>query len=126
MDRLMPRQLDVRASEILLAAVKAHNVKVLLSTEVIAVKGDDKVSSVIARSRGSAADDAGQPIACDMVIYSVGIRPNKKIYENTPLQTNIGVNCWMLIEHTNIDNIYAAGDIAEYNGRVGGLMDHSN
>lgn len=120
MDRLMPRQLDVRASEILLAAVKAHNVKVLLSTEVIAVKGDDKVSSVIARSRGSAADDAGQPIACDMVIYSVGIRPNKKIYENTPLQTNIGV----IVDahmHTNIDNIYAAGDIAEYNGRVGGL-----
>lgn len=120
MDRLMPRQLDVRASEILLSAVKAHNVKVLLSNEVIAVKGADKVNSVIARSRGSAADDAGQPIDCDMVIYSVGIRPNKKIYENSPLHTNIGV----LVDehmHTNIDNIYAAGDIAEYNGRVGGL-----
>jgi nitrite reductase (NADH) large subunit len=119
MDRLMPRQLDIRASEILLNAVKAQNVKVYLSTEVLAIKGDDKVSSVIARSR-NASEGSEQSLTCDMVIYSVGIRPNKKIYENTDIQTNIGV----IVDdhmHTNIDNIYAAGDITEYCGRVGGL-----
>lgn len=121
MDRLMPRQLDVRASEILLNAVKAHNAKVFLSTEVLAIKGDDRVSSVIVRNRNSSGTaDSEQSIACDMVIYSVGIRPNKGLYENTDIKTNIGV----VVDdhmHTNIENIYAAGDIAEYSGRVGGL-----
>jgi nitrite reductase (NADH) large subunit len=61
-----------------------------------------------------------QSIACDMVIYSVGIRPNKKLYENTSIQTNMGV---IVNDHmqTSLDNVYAAGDIAEYCGRVGGL-----
>jgi nitrite reductase (NADH) large subunit len=120
MDRLMPRQLDYKASEILLKAVEASNAKVLLNTEVIAIKGQDKVESVIAKSRNSTDGDAGQSINCDMVIYSVGIRPNKKLYENTTILTNIGVlvNDQM---QTNIENIYAAGDIAEYCGKIGGL-----
>ena len=120
MDRLMPRQLDHKASEILLKAVEASNAKVLLNTEVIAIKGQDKVESVIAKSRNSTDGDAGQSINCDMVIYSVGIRPNKKLYENTTILTNIGVlvNDQM---QTNIENIYAAGDIAEYCGKIGGL-----
>lgn len=120
MDRLMPRQLDHKASEILLKAVEASNAKVLLNTEVIAIKGQDKVESVIAKSRYSTDGDAGQSINCDMVIYSVGIRPNKKLYENTTILTNIGVlvNDQM---QTNIENIYAAGDIAEYCGKIGGL-----
>ncbi|TAH62932.1 MAG: NAD(P)/FAD-dependent oxidoreductase, partial [Anaerolineaceae bacterium] len=126
MDRLMPRQLDTRASEILLKSVKASNAKVLLSTEVIAINGDDKVSSVIIKNKNSAeksdveSSTAKQSIDCDMVIYSVGIRPNKKLYENTDILTNIGV---IVDEYmrTNLENIYAAGDIAEYCGRVGGL-----
>ena len=121
MDRLMPRQLDTRASEILLNTVKSYNTKVLLSTEVIAIKGNEKVNSVIAKDRNSSeGTNAEQSLACDMVIYSVGIRPNKKLYENTDIQTNIGV---IVDDHmrTNYDNIYAAGDIAEYCGRVGGL-----
>lgn len=121
MDRLMPRQLDERASEILLDAVKSHNAKVFSGTEVIAIKGDDKVSSVVTRRRNAPEEAPDiQIISCDMVIYSVGIRPNTKIYENTGIRTDKGV----IIDehmHTNIDNIYAAGDIAEFCGRVGGL-----
>ena len=120
MDRLMPRQLDYKASEILLKAVEASNAKVLLNTEVIAIKGQDKVESVIAKSRNSTDGDAGQSINCDMVIYSVGIRPNKKLYENTTILTNIGVLVNEQMQ-TNIENIYAAGDIAEYCGKIGGL-----
>lgn len=120
MDRLMPRQLDARASEILLNAVKASNTKVLLSTEVIAIEGNDKVEAVVTKSRNTTEDNMKQSIACDMVIYSVGIRPNKKLYENTSIQTNMGV---IVNDHmqTSLDNVYAAGDIAEYCGRVGGL-----
>ena len=121
MDRLMPRQLDTRASEILLNTVKSYNTKVLLSTEVIAIKGNEKVNSVIAKDRNSSeGTNAEQSLACDMVIYSVGIRPNIKLCENTSIQTHMGV---IVDDHmrTNLENIYAAGDIAEFCGKVGGL-----
>ncbi len=121
MDRLMPRQLDTRASEILLNAVTSYNTKVLLSSEVITIKGDEKVKAVVTKNRNtSVGTNAEQSIECDMVIYSVGIRPNIKICDNTSIQINKGV---IVDDHmrTNLDNIYAAGDITEYDGRVGGL-----
>ena len=112
MDRLMPRQLDVRASEILKFAVESSNVKVNLSTQIVGLTGDNQVTG--ARTKNS------EIISCNMVIYSVGIRPNIKLYEATVIQMNHGV---IVDDHlrTNIENIYAAGDIAEFEGRVGGL-----
>jgi nitrite reductase (NADH) large subunit len=55
-----------------------------------------------------------------MIIYSVGIRANKELLEGTPVKTNLGVLVNDRME-TNIENIYAAGDVAEFNGRIGGL-----
>lgn len=121
MDRLMPRQLDSRASEILKKAVEATNTKVVLNTEVVAISGDTKVDGALLKNRNaSSQSESGDYIACDMVIYSVGIRSNKKLYENTAININMGV---IVDDHmrTNLDNVYAAGDITEYNGKVGGL-----
>ncbi|MDF2859412.1 MAG: pyridine nucleotide-disulfide oxidoreductase [Neobacillus sp.] len=112
MDKLMPRQLDPRASEILKKAVEASNVKVFLGTQVTTITGEDKVNGVVTQS--------GDTFNCDMIVYSVGIRPNKKIYESTSIDMNLGV----VVNHhmqTSLENIYAAGDIAELNGKVGGL-----
>lgn len=112
MDRLMPRQLDTRASEILKNAVERFHIKVLLNTEVVKLIGDSEVQGAMTK--------ADNKIDCDMVIYSVGIRPDKRLYENTPIETDKGV----LVNHrmqTNLPDVYAAGDIAELDGRVGGL-----
>lgn len=112
MDRLMPRQLDVRGSEILKNAVESSQIKVLLGTQITELTGDAAVSA--ARTKND------ETIPCDMVIYSVGIRPNKTLYVNTPLKTNQGVQVDNRMK-TNIDNIYAAGDIAEFEEKIGGL-----
>jgi nitrite reductase (NADH) large subunit len=112
MDRLMPRQLDVRASEIVKNAVEGFNVEVKLGTQIVEVTGESAVTG--------AKTKAGETMDCDMIIYCVGIRPNKKIFENTAIQSNLGI---IVDQHmrTNFDNIYAAGDVAEFEGRVGGL-----
>jgi nitrite reductase (NADH) large subunit len=112
MDRLMPRQLDVRASEILKNAVEGFNVKVKLDTQIVEITGENAVTGAKTKN--------GETLDCDFVIYCVGIRPNKKIVENTAIQTNMGI---IVDDHmrTNNENIYAAGDVAEFEGRVGGL-----
>lgn len=110
--RLMPRQLDKRASEILQKAIEESKIKVLLNTQIQKITGEDKVEGIISKD--------GSIIDCDMIIYSVGIRPNIKLLENTDIKTNLGVLVTDRMQ-TNIKNVYAAGDVAELNGKVGGL-----
>lgn len=111
MDRLMPRQLDTKGSELLKKAVEDCGAKILLGTEVTKLTGNDKVS-------GAETKD-GQLIGCDMVIYSVGVRANIGLYKDSPIKINRGV---IVDDHmrTSEANIYAAGDVAEF-GRYSGL-----
>ena len=111
MDRLMPRQLDSKGSAILKKAVENCDAKILLATEITKITGDDEVSGALTKD--------GLSVDCDMVIYSVGIRSNVGLYKNTPIKINRGV---VVDEHmrTSEDNIYAAGDVAEF-GPYSGL-----
>jgi nitrite reductase (NADH) large subunit len=111
-ERLMPRQMDKRASEILSRAIESFNIKLFLNTQIKKLNGKDEVEGVTAENGGT--------IDCDMVIYSVGIRANKKFLENTPIKTNLGVIVNDRMQ-TNIENVYAAGDVAELYGKIGGL-----
>ncbi|MGH4050748.1 MAG: NAD(P)/FAD-dependent oxidoreductase [Clostridium sp.] len=111
-ERLMPRQLDKRASEILKTAIEGFKTKVLLNTHIVKILGDNKVNAV------QTVD--GQIIESDMVIFSVGIRANKELLEGTKVKTNNGIIVNEKME-TNIKNVYAAGDVAELNGRIVGL-----
>ncbi len=111
-ERLMPRQLDKRASEILKTAIEGFKTKVLLNTHIVKVLGDNKVKGVETVN--------GQIIESDMVIFSVGIRANKKLLEGTKVKTNNGILVNEKME-TNIKDVYAAGDVAELNGRIVGL-----
>jgi nitrite reductase (NADH) large subunit len=111
-DKLMPRQLDSKASALLKKSVEDLSLQVLLNTQITKIMGKDGVTGVLTKE--------DKQFDCDMILYSVGIRPNIKIYENTPLKINQGV----IIDdrmRTNISNIYAAGDIAKFHDRVGGL-----
>lgn len=110
-DRLMPRQLDVRASEILKEAIENLNIEVNLNTQVKSIVGEDKVEGVLT--------NLGHNLKCDMVIYSVGIRPNIEFLQDSNINLNNGVLVNDRME-TNVQGIYAAGDIAEFNGKING------
>ncbi len=111
-ERLMPRQLDKRASEILKTAIEGFKTKVLLNTQIVKILGEDKVRAVETMD--------GKTIESDMVIFSVGIRANKELLAGTEVKTNNGILVNEKME-TNIENVYAAGDVAELNGRIIGL-----
>lgn len=110
--RLMPRQLDNFASDRLRNSMAAQGVEVLLDTQVQEILGDGKAEGFTTKS--------GVQGSCDMVIYSTGIRPNTGIADKTSLMVNKGIVVNERME-TNINDIFAAGDVSEYNGRVYGL-----
>lgn len=112
LERLMPRQLDKRASEILQNLIEKFNIKVLLNSKVEKIIGEGKAESIILNN--------GTRIKCDMIVYSVGIRANTKILENTEVNVARGIIVNNKMQ-TNVENIYAAGDVAELSGQIGGL-----
>ena len=74
--------------------------------------GDKKVSAVVL--------DDGTVIETDLLLFSVGIRSNTELVKNSGLQINRGIVVNERME-TSIPDVYAAGDVCEYNGRVAGI-----
>ncbi|MDW8802983.1 FAD-dependent oxidoreductase [Clostridium sp. A1-XYC3] len=112
-ERLMPRQLDERASELLENAVKNSGIDIMLGSQI---------SEISVRESGVEGfiTNKGEFISCDMVTYSIGVRPNVALLKETDIKVNRGVIVNEKME-TNIPDIYAAGDIAEFDGKVYGL-----
>ena len=114
--RLMPRQLDERSSEILKHVIESFNVKVLLNTQIEKIIGNGSVEGVLTKQ--------GNIIDCNILGYSVGTRPNIDLLEATSIERNKGIIVNNRME-TNVKNIYAAGDVAEFQGKVAGLWNIS-
>ena len=110
--RLMRKQLDEKSSKILENAISKSGIKILLDTEVYEVLGGDKVEGFKTRS--------GENYKFDAIVYSIGTKPNIDLLKDTPINTNRGIIVNDRME-SNIEGIFAAGDIAEYDNTIFGL-----
>ncbi|MBU3092752.1 FAD-dependent oxidoreductase [Clostridium sp. CF011] len=110
--RLMPLQLDNKASEILKDIMHGYGIEILTNTGVVKITGDAKVAGILI--------DKEVELKCNMIVYSTGIKPNKELIAYTKVKAVRGILVNNKME-TNIENIYAAGDIAEYDNEVNGL-----
>lgn len=109
---LLTRQLDERGGKILKELLEDKGLNFVLDASTEKVAGDGKVEEVLVEDKG------GYP--ADLVLLSTGIRSNIQLVEDT----NINVNNGVIVNEsmvTNLKNIYAAGDVAEYDGRVYGI-----
>lgn len=113
--RLMARQLDEKASSILQQKIEAIGVDVRLQATVQQVIGEEAVAGIHVN---------GSTIPCDSVIYSVGVIPNLDLVARTPVATERGI---IVNDHmeTSVPDVYAAGDVTEWNGAVEGLWDRA-
>jgi nitrite reductase (NADH) large subunit len=110
--RLMRRQLDEEASRILERAVESSDIQILFSTQISEILGKDKVEGFKTAN--------GEVFECDTILYSIGTKPNIDFLKGTNIEVNNGILVNEKME-TNIKDIYAAGDVAEYSGRIYGL-----
>ncbi len=84
---------------------EAHGVKILTSTKVMSFEGTDKVQMVVT--------DKGK-IASDMVVMSIGVRPNVELARDAGIEIGItgAIKVTPQMQTSDVD-IYAAGDCAE-------------
>ncbi len=109
--RIMPNQLDERASELLKQSIEKFEIAMLPNTRIERLSGNSQVEGIVTA--------AGEILPCKKVIYSVGIRPNVEIVQGTSIRHGKGILVNEKME-TSVDHIYAAGDIAEFNNRIAG------
>ena len=117
MDRLMERQLDARAAAMLKRAVEAKGIEVLLEVSTARFTGDGRVEAVELED--------GARIAADMVVVSIGIKPNAEIAAAAGLAVNRGIVVDDYLS-TNAADVFAVGECAEHRGVCYGLVDPVN
>ncbi|MCI8649406.1 MAG: NAD(P)/FAD-dependent oxidoreductase [Anaerotruncus sp.] len=104
-DRLMVRQLDETAAELLRQATEDAGVQVRLSASVEQLEtADGKVCGVRLAN--------GERLAADCVIVSAGVRPNLEMLEATGIEYARGIQVDERL-HTALPDIYAAGDVVK-------------
>jgi len=104
MDRLMPLQLDQTASSLLLEVLKENDIEVLLDTEVCAL--------ITQAGHLTAIRTKDADISADMVLISIGVKPNLEMIAESDLTCDRG----LLVDKTMKTSdacIYAAGDVAQ-------------
>ncbi|EMT39946.1 MULTISPECIES: NAD(P)/FAD-dependent oxidoreductase [Thermoanaerobacter] len=109
--RLLPRQADEEGSIILKDIIESNGINLLLGAEVTEITGQT-VNGIILKD--------GTKMDADFVIFSSGVKPNIDIVKETEIKVNKGI---IVDEYmrTNIEDVYAAGDVAEFNGKIYGL-----
>ena len=106
-DKLMGRQLDNEGGKFLEEIIKGEGIDVKLNVKIDEIEGIDSVTGV--------RINESEVIEADLVIISCGISPNSEIAKKAGINVSRAIIVNEKME-TNISDIYACGDCAEYNG----------
>lgn len=103
--QILGRILDVDGAKIFRNHLEGKGIKVISGNTVEEIVGaDGKVRDVILRT--------GEVMETDLVVIAIGVVPATDIIEGTDIESNRGI----IVDErmmTNVENIYAAGDVAE-------------
>ena len=110
--RLMERQLDPLASELLYQDLTDRGIEIFFNDEVSTYKGTDKVEGILLKS--------GRKIACQVVVLAIGTVPTIELAREAGIENKRGilVNDYM---QTSDQSIFTAGEIAEWRGQMWGI-----
>ena len=115
MDRIMDRQLDSKASQMLKTAIEQKGITILTAANTEGLIGEEGHVTQVKLKNGTVLD-------ADLVVFAVGIRPTMALAQSAGLRCNRGV----LVNDTmqTFDpSIYAVGECIEHRGQTFGLVE---
>jgi nitrite reductase (NADH) large subunit len=114
MDRLMERQLDAPAAELLKTLVERKGIKILLNANTARLHGETQVQGIELTD--------GRSLDADAVIFAAGIRPNVALARDAGMPVNRGIVVDDRLQ-TGAADIFALGECAEHRGICYGLVE---
>ena len=134
-ERLLSKQLDARASQLLRDYLEGLGIKIVFKAETATVTGVADMTRMVERIPdrlkfgGSGQSDNrvthivlkdGRRLSCDVFLLATGITSNVELARAMGLKINKGV----VIDdemRTSLPDVLAAGDVAEFQGMIHGL-----
>lgn len=113
--KLMPRQLDQPASDLLQAKIESLGMSVHLGKNSKEIIGNGHIERI------DFADGTTLPV--DMIIISAGIRPRDEVAKNSGI--SVGERGGIVVNNkmeTSVSDVYAIGEVALYNNNIYGLV----
>lgn len=112
--RLMERQVDQVAAELLLDFIEERDITVYMNDQVQSVLFDETTEKLTAQFR------SGKTISFNAMVYAVGTRPNIEFAEACGIESGRGilVNDYL---QTSDPDVFAIGEIAEHQGKTLGI-----
>jgi ferredoxin-nitrate reductase len=111
--RLMDRQLDTMASNLLNDELEERGLKIFYNDEVLRHTGKDGVITGVKLK-------SGKDIYCDTIVYAIGTQPNIELAKEAGLECNRGVVVNEYLQTSDPD-IFAVGEIAEHKKALYGI-----
>jgi NAD(P)H-dependent nitrite reductase large subunit/NAD(P)H-dependent nitrite reductase small subunit len=115
MDRIMDRQLDMKASQMLKKSIEDKGIRIITEANTEELLDIDGHVTQLRLKDGTMLD-------ADLVVFAVGIRPNKTLAEQAGLRCNRGVLVNDTMQ-TYDPSIYAVGECIEHRGQTFGLVE---
>lgn len=111
--RLLPRQLDEEGAQILKTQVEKLGIEVVLGATCKQILSEGTKKCLFSKEIGK--------LEADLFIISAGIRPNIEVARESAINTDRGIIADKNLR-TSESEIFAAGDCAEFNGIVYGII----
>ena len=112
--RLMPRQLDEEGAAVLQAHLESVGLHpILTGAKTKAILGDGHAAGVLLES--------GRIVGGELILISTGIRSRIELAREAGLEVHRGVIVDEQLR-TSVPDVFAAGDVAEFDGRVYGII----
>jgi NAD(P)H-nitrite reductase large subunit len=110
-EQVLSQQMDRESAFIIQKKLVGNGVKILFGRGVTHIYEKNGQARVVTTY--------GESLPADLVVVGKGVRPNIEMVRNTPLETNYGI---LVDDHmrTNLENVYAAGDVAEARNEITG------
>ena len=110
---LLPRQLDVEGAQVLQALLEAQGLHVVTGGTTQAILGHGPATGIRLQD--------GREIPGELVLFSAGIRSEISLAQAAGLAVNRGIVVDARLR-TSAEDVFAAGDAAEFEGRVYGII----
>jgi ferredoxin-nitrate reductase len=110
--RLMERQLDPLASELLYRDLTTRGVEIYFNDEVSTFAGTQQVEGIHLKS--------GRKLRCQVVVVAIGTVPSIDLARQAGLDTKRGITVNDYLQTSDPD-IFSAGEIAEWRGQMWGI-----
>jgi NADPH-dependent 2,4-dienoyl-CoA reductase/sulfur reductase-like enzyme len=110
-DQVLPDIADINSAAIIQKEIESHGISIQLGKKVKGIKRKGEKTIV--------TTDSGEELISDMVIVGIGVRPNIQPINTRKVKVNRGI----LVDdtmRTNVDNVFAAGDVSEGENLVTG------